>query len=296
VLMDYLLPRDVLRAAAKFQATGLTGVPPLWNQLARLDWPDAARDSMRYIANTGGAMPTTTLAALRERLPRTKVFLMYGLTESFRSTYLPPEELDRRPTSMGKAIPDAEVLVVNDDGRLCEPGEPGELVHRGVLVALGYWNDADKTAERFRPLPGQPNGLPFPEIAVWSGDSVVTDEEGFLYFVGRKDDMIKSSGYRISPTEVEEVLYATQLVNECAALGVAHPDLGQAVVVVCQVDEPGDDTSDALLAACKQKLPNYMLPLQVLYKDTLARNPNGKIDRKALAAELAGLFDEIDTP
>ncbi|MCZ6772751.1 MAG: acyl-CoA ligase (AMP-forming), exosortase A system-associated [Proteobacteria bacterium] len=292
VLLNYLLPADVVRAVARFGATGLTGVPSLWNRLARLSWPADAVESLRYIANTGGAMPTATLSALRDRLPRTEVYLMYGLTEAFRSTYLPPGELDARPTSIGKAIPNAEILVVNENGQLCGPGEPGELVHRGALVSLGYWNDPEKTAERFRPIPGQLDELPFRELAVWSGDTVVTDEEGFLYFVGRNDDMIKSSGYRISPTEVEEVIYATALVNECAALGIPHPLLGQGVVIVCQSDDTSDRSRDALVAACKSKLPGYMVPLEIQYKEVLPRNPNGKIDRKALAEGLAGLFDE----
>ncbi len=294
VLMDYLLPRDVIKAAVKHRATGLTGVPPLWTQLARLDWSEEAVNSLRYFANTGGAMPTAVLNALRERLPKTTPFLMYGLTEAFRSTYLPPEEVDRRPTSMGKAIPNAEIMVVRDDGTRCDPGEPGELVHRGALVSLGYWNDPERTALRFRPAPGQPQGLPFPEIAVYSGDTVKTDDEGFLYFVGRKDDMIKSSGYRISPMEVEEVIYGSGLVNECAALGIPHLELGQAVVIACFTDTPDDATTEALLLACRKTLPNYMVPSRIVFRDTLPRNPNGKIDRKQLAAELAGLFREAD--
>ncbi len=294
VLMDYLLPRDVVRAAARQGATGLTGVPPLWNQLAKLDWPEEAVASLRYIANTGGAMPTATLDILREKLPGTKPFLMYGLTEAFRSTYLPPEELDRRPTSIGKAIPDAEILVVRDDGSECAPGEPGELVHRGALVALGYWNDPERTAERFKPAPVQRRELPFPEIAVWSGDTVVKDEEGFLYFVGRKDDMIKSSGYRISPTEVEEVVYGTGLVNECAALGVPHRELGQAVVVAAHGKSADDESRDGILAACRAALPNFMVPSAIVWQESLPRNPNGKIDRKRLASELEDLFQDDD--
>jgi acyl-CoA ligase (AMP-forming) (exosortase A-associated) len=292
VLMDYLLPRDVLRAAARYGATGLAGVPPLWTQLARLDWPDEAVESLRYITNTGGAMPTATLNALRERLPQTRVFLMYGLTEAFRSSYLPPEELDRRPTSMGKAIPNAEILVVREDGTPCDPGEPGELVHRGALVSLGYWNDPERTALRFKPAPNQPKGLPFPEIAVWSGDTVVKDEDGYLYFVGRKDDMIKSSGYRISPTEVEEVIYGTGLVHECAALGIPHLELGQAVVIACFAENPISTTRELLITACRNALPNYMVPTEIVFRDSLPRNPNGKIDRKSLSAEFADLFEE----
>ncbi len=289
VLMNYLFPRDVLRMLEKEKITGLAAVPPLWVQLAQLDWPAGIDEHLRYITNSGGAMPTATLAALRARLPKTKPYLMYGLTEAFRSTYLAPEEVDRRPESMGKAIPNAEIMVVREDGTPCAPGEPGELVHRGVHVALGYWNDPEKTAERFRPVPGQLAGLPIKELVVWSGDTVKMDDEGFLYFVGRRDEMIKTSGYRVSPTEVEEVVYATELVTEVAALGVAHPVLGQAVVLV--VYAAGKDVSDNLLIACKQQLPAFMVPAQILVRDApLPRNPNGKIDRKALGAELAGLF------
>jgi acyl-CoA synthetase (AMP-forming)/AMP-acid ligase II len=217
---------------------------------------------------------------------------MYGLTESFRSTYLPPAELDNRPDSIGKAIPNAEVLVVREDGTLCDPGEPGELVHRGALVSLGYWNDPQKTAERFKPAPGQPAGLVMPEIAVWSGDTVRRDEEGFLYFISRRDEMIKTSGYRVSPTEVEEVVYATGLVGEVAALGIAHPVLGQAIVVVVTESVNGRLDSDELLLQCRQRLPAFMVPSRVMVsKGSLPRNPNGKIDRKRLGQEFQGLFE-----
>ena len=290
-LINYLLPRDVVAAVKEGSITGLTAVPPLWIQLAQLEWPEGARASLRYIANTGGRMPKATLDALRAALPKTHVFLMYGLTESFRSTFLPPSELDRRPDSIGKAIPNAEVLVVREDGSPCEPGEPGELVHRGALVSLGYWNDPEKTAERFKPAPGQPKGLVMPEIAVWSGDTVRMDEEGFLYFVSRRDEMIKTSGYRVSPTEVEEVIYATGLVGEVAALGVPHPVLGQAIVVVATARPGGRLDADALLAECRRQLPAFMIPSRVTVREeSLPRNPNGKIDRKLIALEMQGLF------
>ncbi len=292
VLMDYLLPRDVINTVTREGITGLAAVPPMWVQLAPLEWPEAAATSLRYFTNSGGAMPRATLAALRRALPHTTPYLMYGLTEAFRSTYLPPEEIDRRPDSIGKAIPNAEILVVRDDGAPCAPGEPGELVHRGSLVALGYWNDPVKTAERFRPAPGQLPGLPLPELAVWSGDTARTDEEGFLYFIGRKDDMIKTSGYRVSPTEVEEILYGSGQVAEAAALGIPHPTLGQAIVAVIK---PLRETlsENALIAHCKQHLPNFMVPLRVIARaGDLPRNPNGKIDRKALVEELRALFPE----
>jgi len=292
VLMDYLLPRDVIQIVAREGITGLAAVPPMWVQLATLDWPEAAVTRLRYFTNSGGAMPRATLAALRRALPHTTPYLMYGLTEAFRSTYLPPAEIDRRPDSIGKAIPNAEVLVVREDGTPCAPGEPGELVHRGALVALGYWNDPVKTAERFRPMPGQNPGLPLPELAVWSGDTARMDEDGFLYFIGRKDDLIKTSGYRVSPTEVEEILYSSGQIAEAAALGIPHPALGQAVVAVVKPLRDAVNES-ALIAHCKQHLPNFMAPLQVIARRAgLPRNPNGKIDRKALVDELRTLFAE----
>jgi acyl-CoA ligase (AMP-forming) (exosortase A-associated) len=291
-LINYLVPRDVITAVGREQITGLTAVPPLWIQLAQLQWPQAAQSSLRYIANTGGRMPKATLDLLRAALPRTRVFLMYGLTESFRSTFLPPSELDRRPDSIGKAIPNAEVLVVREDGTPCAPGEPGELVHRGALVSLGYWNDPEKTAERFKPAPGQPKGLVMPEIAVWSGDTVRKDEEGFLYFISRRDEMIKTSGYRVSPTEVEEVIYATGLVGEAAALGIPHPVLGQAIVVVATGRDGARLDAEDLLARCRRDLPAFMVPARVTVRGgSLPRNPNGKIDRKLLAQEMQGLFE-----
>ena len=291
VLMDYLLPRDVVSTVAREGITGLAAVPPMWVQLAQLEWPQATVDNLRYITNSGGAMPRATLDALRRSLPKTAPFLMYGLTEAFRSTYLPPAEIDRRPDSMGKAIPNAEILVVREDGTPCAPGEPGELVHRGALVGLGYWNDPAKTAERYRPAPGQNPGLPIPELAVWSGDTVRMDEEGFLYFIGRKDDMIKTSGYRVSPTEVEEVIYGSGQAAEAAALGIPHPALGQAVVAVIKPLREDFNASE-LIAHCKQHLPNFMVPLQVIaYSSDLPRNPNGKIDRKRLVEALSGLFE-----
>ncbi|MBK5930579.1 acyl-CoA ligase (AMP-forming), exosortase A system-associated [Halochromatium salexigens] len=292
VLLNYLLPRDVIKAVAREGITGLAAVPPLWIQLAQLDWPDEARQSLRYMTNSGGAMPRKTLDALRAHLPHAEFFLMYGLTEAFRSTYLPPAEIDRRPDSMGQAIPNAETLVVREDGSPCAPDEPGELVHRGALVSLGYWNDAERTAERFRPAPGQPAGLPLAEIAVWSGDRVRRDADDYLYFIGRQDEMIKTSGYRVSPNEVEEVVYANGLVAEAAALGVAHPMLGHGIVLVV-LGKEATLTVEALLAALRPRLPAYMLPAHIEVRaQALPRNANGKIDRKTLATEFADLFQE----
>ena len=290
VLLNYLLPRDVLRAIEREKVTGLTAVPPLYIQLTQLEWPKSITEHLRYFANTGGRMPRETLAALRLHLPKTKPYLMYGLTEAFRSTFLPPEEVDRRPDSIGKAIPNAEILVLREDGTHCAPDEPGELVHRGALVGMGYWNDPEKTAERYKPLPcnclGRETGLMLPEIAVFSGDTVRMDEEGFLYFIGRRDEMMKTSGYRVSPTEVEEILYATQLVGECVAFGVDHETLGQAIQVIVTPTGSCDVDVAALMAECRARMPAYMVPAGINVRSgPLPRNPNGKIDRKFLATE-----------
>lgn len=291
VLMDYLLPRDVIRAVAREKITGLAAVPPLWTQLAGLAWPEEVNQTLRYMTNSGGAMPQETLSRLRKAVPSSKFYLMYGLTEAFRSTYLPPEQLDRRPDSMGKAIPNAEILVVRENGELCGPGETGELVHRGVHVALGYWNDPERTAERFRPLPQQQAALPRAEIVVWSGDNVRIDEEGYLYFVGRRDDMIKTSGYRVSPTEIEEVIYADTAVEHAAALGIPHPQLGQAIVVAVSPRNGMTIDIEALTGQCKKHLPSFMVPLEIRLFDRLPRNPNGKIDRKQLLDPFRNRFE-----
>ena len=286
VLHNHLVPGDVVKLCAKHAITGLTCVPPLWIQIADLDWPEAASRSLRYFANTGGRMPKATLDRLREIFPQADPFLMYGLTEAFRSTYLDPSEVDRRPDSIGKAIPNAQVLVLRPDGTECDPGEEGELVHRGALVALGYWNDPERSAERFKPIRG-PHDWTAPELAVWSGDTVIRDEEGFLYFVGRKDDMIKTSGYRVSPTEIEEVAYSSGLVRDAVALGAPDERLGQRILLVVASAEPERFAVDALLAFMRQELPLFMVPSTVHVIDQLPRSANGKFDRNQLKTELA---------
>lgn len=294
VLLDYLFPKDVMNAVDRHRISGLAGVPPLWNQLAKLEWSSVARESLRYLTNSGGAMPRTTLGRLREALPETKFYLMYGLTEAFRSTYLPPEEIDARPDSIGKAIPNAEVMVLREDGTQCEPGEAGELVHRGALVSHGYWSDPETTAIRFRPLPPSHPGTVRPEVAVWSGDTVTVDEDGYLYFVERRDEMIKTSGYRVSPTEIEEVVFSTGIVTEVLVVGVPHPELGQGIAIVFVPSAAGHDGSAAeadLLGICRDRLPNYMVPGYIEARDSLPRNPNGKIDRTAVRTELLAVFE-----
>jgi acyl-CoA ligase (AMP-forming) (exosortase A-associated) len=287
VLVNYVLPGEVVKLCAKHGVTGLTCVPPLWMQLAEQAWPAEATRSMRYFANTGGRMPRATLERLRAIFPDARPYLMYGLTEAFRSTYLDPEEVDRRPDSIGKAIPNAEILVVREDGSLCDPGEEGELVHRGALVALGYWEDPQRTAERFRPPPAREGGLGSSERAVWSGDRVVRDEDGFLYFVGRADEMIKTSGYRVSPTEIEEVVHETGLVRDAVALGIDDPRVGQQIALVVSPSNGQALDPEALLAALRKQLPLYMVPKQVIVQPELPRSPNGKFDRSLLRQEIS---------
>lgn len=289
VLLNYLLPRDVLRTMARERVTCLTAVPPLYLQLAALDWPAEATQHLRYWANTGGRMPAQALQRLRQLAPGAQAYLMYGLTEAFRSTYLPPEEVERRPDSIGRAIPNAEVRVLRPDGTECAVDEPGELVHRGPLVALGYWNRPEETAQRFKPwpaalLPAGGHGLA-PELAVYSGDTVRRDAEGFLYFVGRRDEMIKTSGYRVSPTEVEEVLYASGLVAEVVVYATPHEALGSAISAALWASPQAcgrvEEDGAALLAHCRQHLPAFMWP-QALHwvEQPLPRSPNGKLDRQ----------------
>lgn len=288
VMLNYLLPNEVIRTLEDEAITGLTAVPPLYAQLCQLGWPSTIGDHLRYFASTGGRMPREVLNRLRAHLPSAEPYIMYGLTEAFRSTYLPPSQVDLKPNSIGIAIPNQEVMVLAADGRPCSPGEHGELVHRGSTVALGYWNDAVRTAERFRPLPYPTSTGTPPEIVVFSGDIVYKDDDGYIYFVGRHDDMIKSSGYRISPTEIEEAAYSSGLVSEAAAIGLDHPVLGQAISLVV-VPTRSDPSNEArLITELRSRLPLYMVPSRILFwKEALPRSPNGKIDRKSVLVLLS---------
>lgn len=288
VLLEYLLPRDVIAAVARYGVTGLAGVPPLWQQLANVDWPEQAR-CLRYFTNSGGRLHLNTLERLRARQPQAVPYLMYGLTEAFRSTWVPPEWLERKPGSIGIAIPNAEVLVLRADGTECDPLEEGELVHRGSLVALGYWNDTERTAERFRPVPANDQRPADTALAVWSGDRVYRDDDGFLFFIGRRDEQIKCSGYRIAPDEIEQHILASRLVSEAVITAADHPTLGQApVAVLC-----GDPAVEpALRDWLKARLPAYMQPQAWLWYAFIPRNANGKFDRVALKAQVSGQFGE----
>lgn len=284
VLINFIFAREIVQTLIKEKITGLAGVPTLWSLLAQPNSTLAKQPmtNLRYITNTGGAMPQAVLKVLREVLPTAKIFLMYGLTEAFRSTYLPPEELDRRPTSMGKAIPDTEILVLNENGKLCKPGEPGELVHRGPTVSLGYWNRPEDTARALRPNPLLPPELGDCEKVCYSGDLVKMDEDGFLYFIGRRDTMIKSSGVRISPTEVEEVLFQSGKLRGAAVIGIPDEMLGQTIKAFVVPRDGNTLDTDTLLAYCAEKMPRYMVPKTFEVLSELPKTSSGKVDYPAL--------------
>jgi acyl-CoA ligase (AMP-forming) (exosortase A-associated) len=271
IAFDYLLPRDVVRAVGRHDVTVLAGVPPLWLQLADADWSGGEGDSLRTLTNSGGHLPAPLVRRLRGLFPNARLHLMYGLTEAFRSTSLDPDLVDRHPDSVGTAIPFAEVAIVRPDGSEAAPGEEGELVHRGPLVAHGYWNDPQRTAERFR------------SGAVWSGDRAFKGEDGLIRFRGRDDAMIKVSGNRLSPTEIEEAALASGAVREALALGVPDDQLGQAVLLVAVAK--GENAEARLRAYFAAELPAFMHPREIVWRQALPTGPTGKLDRAALVKE-----------
>jgi len=282
--LDYLSANDVIRAVGRHGVTTLAGVPPLWVQLIEASWPAEAALSLRRLTNSGGRLPASVIRRMREMFPAAEIFPMYGLTEAFRSTYLDPSLVDEHPDSIGAAIPFAEVIVARPDGTEADTGEAGELVHAGPLVAHGYWNDPARTAERFKSAPPTSR---YGGTAVWSGDTVTRSAQGLLYFVSREDAMIKTSGNRVSPTEVEEAAVATGFVAEAVAMGVADDRLGQAIALIARpAAGHGQGDEAEFRNRLKRELPNFMQPHIILWRDTLPRSPNGKLDRETLKQEL----------
>ncbi len=276
IAFDYFLPRDVVGAVRRHDVTVLAGVPPLWRQLAGAQWSDEARLGLRVLTNSGGHLPEPLVRRLRALFPNAALHLMYGLTEAFRASSLDPALVDTHPDRVGTAIPFAELAVVRPEGTPAAPGEEGELVQSGPLVAQGYWNDPTRTAERFR---DGPNGK-----QVWSGDTVVIGLDGLLRFRGRDDAMIKVSGNRLSPTEIEELALASGAVSDAAAFGVPDPALGQAVVLVAVA--LGEDAKTRLLGYFTTNAPAYMKPQRIVWRDALPIGATGKLDRVALKESL----------
>ncbi len=272
---------DICRALKSYEITGMAGVPPLFIQLMdrHSPLPHMELPCLRYLTSSGGVLPAELALRYRSRLPLVRLYLMYGLSEAFRSTYLHPSLVERMPSSIGKAIPETEILVLDEEGRACPPGVVGELVHRGPTVALGYWNAPEATARVFRDDPFDPAAT---RKVVYSGDLVRRDAKGFLYFCGRRDQLIKSHGYRISPDEVEELLLGSGLLVEAAVRGEPDPVAGARVEAHVVPRDPQAFDEAALLAHCRRVMPRYMIPRAVHVHDGLPRTATGKIDRASL--------------
>ena len=269
------IPQRIVRALQQQEVTVLAAVAPLWLRLLDVGgFEDTELPHLRAMTNTGSRLPKEAVSRIRKAHPQTKLFLMYGLTEAFRSTRLDPDLVDSKPESIGRAIPGAQILLVDEDGRSVPDGETGELVHRGPTVALGYWADPAATASRFRPPPAQPDGVPDSERAVFSGDLVRRDADGDLYFVGRRDGLIKTSGYRVSPDEVAEALYASGSIAEAVVFGEPDDVLGSRIVAAVVLRD-GSDVEQAW-DFVRAELPPYMQPQRIDVRTELPRTASGK--------------------
>jgi len=283
-LHQLIFPGDLFRFIAKEQITVLPVMPVIITRMfdTRLlrRWPEDDMSSVRYISSSGGPVSDRMIGNLTRAFPGARIFLMYGLTEAFRSTYLEPEQLARRPSSIGRAIPDVEILVLDDQGREVGPGEPGELVHRGGCIAKGYWNAPTETAKRFRSLPQFPG-----ETVVFSGDIVTRDEDGYLYFVGRRDEMIKTWGFRVSPTEVEDVALRFGGIDSCVAVGLPNIEIGEDIALVYTAATPVAEVD--IRRFLREQLPSHMVPRFLVQRPSLPATGNqGKVDRQAVRDEL----------
>lgn len=275
------MPAEIVRMARAEAVTGIAGVPPLWNQIVRLlTASPTALPALRRITNTGGKIPPNILQALPEVFPGVDIYLMYGLTEAFRSTYLPPERFAGKMGSIGQAIPNAQILVIKHGVGVAGPGEQGELVHAGPLVSMGYWEKPEITAAKIRPCPEAAHLIGDAPV-VWSGDLVRIDEDGDLWFVSRMDEMIKTLGFRLSPTEVEDFIAQSGMVADAVAYGSEDPELGEAVHVAVAFLPGGDEA--ALAGHCARVMPHYMRPQKLHpWPGTMPRTASGKLDRPAI--------------
>lgn len=281
VLQPVVMPAEIIKTIVSQQVTGMAAVPPTWIQVIRyLQEVPTDLPSLRYVTNSGGKIPPTILEAMPQVFPNVDLYLMYGLTEAFRSAYLPPELFHNKMGAIGRAIPNTELYVVNSEKGLCGPGETGELIHRGVLISLGYWGKPDATADKIKPC-GHLKPLIGDEKVVFSGDLVRLDEDNILWFVSRADTMIKSSGFRISPTEVEDLVYESGMIGDAVAFGVEDELLGQVVHLAVSSPDPHRlPEVETLAKYCTQHMPNYMVPRKIhAWEGQMPRTASGKIDR-----------------
>jgi len=273
---SFAYPASILKTIERERVTGLPGVPTLYAMLLKMDLSGFDLSSLRYLTNTAAALPVNHIIEIRRRFPAATLFSMYGVTETKRTLYLPPEELDRRPGSVGIPIPGTEAWIEDPSGKRVGPGQIGELVVRGRHVMRGYWDDPAATARRFRPGPISGERL------CYTGDLFRTDEDGFFYFVGRSDDIIKSRGEKVAPKEIENVLYELEDVVEAAVVGVPDPLLGQAIKAFVVVRN-GALTPKQVLTHCRARLEDYMMPKYVEFRKDLPKTESGKIMKTRLA-------------
>lgn len=272
----FTYPAAILQRIEEERVTGFPGVPTIFSVLLKMDHSQFDLSSLRYMTNTAAALPATHITEIREAFPSVTLFSMYGLTETKRTLYLPPEQLDRRPGSVGIPIPGTEAWVEGEEGQRLEAGQVGELVVRGRHVMRGYWNAPEKTAVRFRPgaLPG--------DRLCYTGDLFQVDEAGFFYFVARKDDVIKSRGEKVPPKEVENVLYGLSGVREAAVIGVPDPVLGQAIKAFVSLESESLLTEADVIRHCRSNLEDFMVPRFVEIRPNLPKSANGKINKLEL--------------
>lgn len=289
VIQRSAYPPDICRTLGGAGVTGLAGVPSLWALMGQRQSPFLRTElpSLRYLTNSGGTLAPGFIKAVRAHFPAVAIYAMYGLTEAFRSTYLPPKLIDKLPTSIGIPIPNTQILVLADDGHLCAPGEVGELVHRGPTVALGYWRNPEATAEVFRPCPARTGEGAGYDTVVYSGDYVYRDAEGFLYYVGRRDEMFKTSaGIRVNPEEIERELMRSGVLADAVVLSVRYRGADQTIVAAVVFADDGPPDAEGLAAYCRRELPQHLRPVRIIPVQDLPRTANGKTDRFALRARL----------
>lgn len=275
------MPSDICNTLVREHVTGLATVPMLWQQLGhpRSPFTKISLPHLRYMTNTGGRMPEELTRTFRSAHPKAEIFLMFGLTEAFRSTFLPPDQVDVRPGSIGKAIPNVEILVITEDGRECAPGEVGELVHRGGTISMGYWRDPENTAKRFRPAPFDKGKNGMPEIAVYSGDFVKKDDDGYLYYVGRMDQMIKSRGMRVSPEEIEENIHSSATISHVVIFSLPKNEIDTQIVAAVVPKDPLSFKENELRLFCRREMPEYMCPEVFWICESFPLTSSGKPDR-----------------
>jgi long-chain acyl-CoA synthetase len=280
VLHDsFAFPAVILESIAREAVTGLPIVPTVSAMLLQMDLTKYSFPKLRYITNTAAALPVEHILRLRSLFPQVSLYSMYGLTECKRVSYLPPDQLDVRPASVGRGMPNEEVYIVDENGDRVGPGVAGELVIRGANVMKGYWELPEETDRCLRPgpLPG--------ERVLYSGDLFRADDEGFLYFIGRKDDIIKTRGEKVSPREVEDIIYQLDGVAEAAVIGIPDPVFGSAIKAILTVRPGAQLTARDVLRHCSTRLEDFMMPKIVEFHDSLPKTESGKISKRLLAEE-----------